>query len=311
MKRIIFFLVLVALGSSVCAEEVAKQFSLYDGDRVLMTYNAAYVPTPDPNAPWFGRSGFIHPVYTPKGRVVTDGFPLDHMHQHGLMFAWTSAVFDGSPVDFWNSKERQGRVEHVRTLRADADAITVRLQHVIERGEKPLTVLKETWNLYRVPHPSMHVFDLVSTQTCATDRPLDIRKYHYGAMCIRGPLNWNSGDVMLTSEGKRQADGNHSRPNWVAMFGEDDCEPCGIAAMSHPENFRAPQPVRLHPQMPYFCFAPMVLGDFQLEPGKIYVSRFRFVAFDGKPDLNQLNALWRAFATGGKKQKTGVEDRSK
>ncbi len=311
MKRIIFFLVLVALGSSVCAEEDAKQFSLYDGERTLMTYNAAYVPSPDTNAPWFGRSGFIHPVYTPKGRVVTDGFPLDHMHQHGLMFAWTSTVFDGSPVDFWNSKKRQGRVEHVRTLHADADTITVWLRHVIERGEKPLTVLKETWNLYRVPHASVHVFDLVSTQTCATNRPLEISKYHYGAMCIRGPLKWNSGDVMLTSEGKSQADGNHSRPNWVAMFGEDDGEPCGIAAMSHPDNFRAPQPVRLHAQMPYFCFAPMVLGEFQLEPDKTYVSRFRFVAFDGKPDPNQLNALWQAFAAGEKKQETGVEDRSK
>ena len=301
MKRTIF-LVLGVLGSCVCAEEDAKQISLCDGDRVLMTYNAAYVPSPDPTAPWFGRSGFIHPVVTPKGRVVTDGFPGDHMHQHGLMFAWTSAVFDGRPVDFWNSQKRQGRVEHVRTLHADGATMTVLLRHVIESGEKPLTVLRETWHLNRVPHPSMHVFDLVSTQTCVTDRPLNIEKYHYGGMCIRGPLHWNSGDSMLTSEGKGQADGNHSRPNWVAMFGEVGGEPCGIAAMSHPENFRAPQSVRLHPQMPYFCFAPMVLGEFQLAPGRRYVSRFRFVAFDGKPDMTQLNALWRAFGAGEKKQ---------
>lgn len=306
MKRIVSILILAALGVSVFAEEPKKQFSLYDGDRVMLTYNAAYMPSPDSSTPWFGRSGFIHPVYTPKGRVVTDGFPLDHMHQHGLMFAWTSAEFDGSPVDFWNSQKRQGRVEHVRTLQADAHAMTVSLQHVIDQGKEPRTVLKETWNVHRVPHASMHVFDLVSTQTCTTDRPLDIRKYHYGAMCIRGPLHWNSGNVMLTSEGKRQADGNHSRPNWVAMFGEDDGEPCGMAAMSHPTNFRAPQPVRLHPKMPYFCFAPMVLGDFQLEPGKDYVSRFRFVAFDGKPDPTQLDALWRAFATIEKKQKAGA-----
>lgn len=302
MKRITLFLFLAALSCSVCAEEDAKQFSLCDGDQVLMTYNATYVPSPDPNTPWFGRSGFIHPVYTPKGRVVTDDFPADHLHQHGLMFAWTSAAFEGRPVDFWNSKKQEGRVEHVRTLHADADTMTVQLQHVIEGGEKPLPVLKETWHLQRVPHPSMHVFDLVSAQTCMTDRPLDIRKYHYGAMCIRGPLHWNSGDVMLTSEGKGQANGNHSRPNWVAMFGEVDGEPCGIAGMSHPDNFRAPQPVRLHPKMPYFCFAPMVLGEFQLEPDKPYVSRFRFVAFDGEPDANHLNAIWRAFAGGEKRQ---------
>lgn len=299
MKGFIFILFMIALGSLVHADEV-RQISLSNGDVVLMTYNAGFIPSPDPDTPWFGRSGFIHPVYTPKGRVVTDGFPLDHMHQHGLMFAWTSAVFEGTPVDFWNSNKEQGRVEHVRILHADADSINVRLQHVIDLGEKSLVVLNESWVLNRVPDASMNVFDLVSSQTCATDRPLEIQKYHYGAMCIRGPLNWNSGDVMITSEGQNQAEGNHSRPNWVAMFGEVNGEPCGIAAMSHPDNFRAPQPVRLHPKMPYFCFAPMVLGDFQLGPDKPYVSRFRFAAFDGKPEPKMLNALWQAFADGQK-----------
>ncbi|MGB2403200.1 MAG: PmoA family protein [Akkermansiaceae bacterium] len=291
---------LAALSPSVFAQDEVKQLSLTDGDAVLMTYNAAYVPSPDPAAPWFGRSGFIHPVYTPKGKIVTDGFPSDHMHHHGLMFAWTSAVFEGRDVDFWNSKKRQGRVEHVETLHADADKICVRLQHVIEREDKPLAVLQETWELNRVPHESIHVFDLVSIQTCATDRGLEIQKYHYGAMCIRGPLNWDSGDIILTSEGKKQPDGNHTRPNWVAMSGEVDGELCGIAAMSHPDNFRAPQPVRIHPQKPYFCFAPMVLGEFRLEPDKPYVSRFRFVAFDGEPDPEQLDLLWEAFANGKK-----------
>ena len=119
-------------------------------------------------------------------------------------------------------------------------------------------------------------------------------------MCIRGPLSWDSGDIILTSEGKKQEDGNHTRPNWVAMSGQVDGELCGIAAMSHPDNFRSPQPVRIHPEKPYFCFAPMVLGEFRLEPDKPYVSRFRFAAFDGKPDPEQLNALWQAFANGKK-----------
>lgn len=273
----------------------AKTLSLSNDGRVLMTYNAQFIPSPDKNAPWYGRSGFIHPVRTPSGRVVTDDFPLDHMHQHGLMFAWTSAWFDDRPVDFWNSKKQAGHVEHVKTDRADADAIVVRLRHVDDRDAKPRVVLNETWALTRVPHASMNVFDLVSTQTCATTQPLDIRKYHYGAMCVRGPIHWKSGDVMLTSEGKGQADGNHSRPNWVAMFGTVNDAVCGIAAMGHPGNYRAPQPVRLHPKMPYLCFAPMVLGAFQLEPGKPYVSRFRFVAFDGEPDADQLNALWQHF----------------
>ena len=101
---------------------------------------------------------------------------------------------------------------------------------------------------------------------------------------------------MLTSEGKARANGNHSRPDWVALYGEIDGQICGIVAMNHPSNFRAPQPVRLHPKKPYFCFAPMVLGDFAIEPDEPYISRFRFVAFDGKPNQAELNQIWKQFA---------------
>ena len=100
---------------------------------------------------------------------------------------------------------------------------------------------------------------------------------------------------MLTSEGKGRADGNHTRPTWTALSGKADGEICGIAAMSHPSNFRSPQPVRIHPKLAYFCFAPMVLGDFKLEPEKPYVSRFRFVAFDGPANPDQLEMIWRHF----------------
>lgn len=273
-----------------------KQLSLTDGEKTLMTYQAGYLPSPEPEAPWFGRSGFIHPVYTPKGRIVTDDFPADLTHQHGLMFAWTSAEFEGQPVDFWNSKKLQGRIEHVKTVQADSDTIIVELQHLITLTEEPIPAIKEQWRLQRVPHPTMHVFDLVSTQTCIQDEPLKIRKYHYGGMCLRGPANWDSGENMLTSEGKTQAEGNHSRPGWVTLIGPVEGEPCGIAMMSHPDNFRAPQPVRLHPKIPYFCFAPMVLGEFQLEPGKPYISRFRVVAYDGEPNPEALQTIWQEYA---------------
>jgi len=283
----------------VASVRSAEQYtvSLKVEDRVVLTYNARYIPSPDVNAPWFGRSGFIHPVCTPGGRVVTDGFPVDHLHQHGLMFAWTTARIDGREVDFWNSAKQQGRVEHAETVRSDNETLVVRLRHIDETGEEPTVALRETWRITRVPHTSMHVFDLVSVQTCAADRPVLMEQYHYGGMCVRGAAAWIK-DIatMVTSEGNGRADGNHTRPRWVAMYGAVDGAVCGIAALSHPDDFRAPQPVRLHPTMPYFCFTPMVSGDFRIEPGKPYVSRYRFAAFDGEVKPEQLNALWRQYA---------------
>ena len=302
MKRYLFLMLIFGLQPAFCEGEKTKEISLLNDGKKMMTYNVSYLPSPDKKAPWFGRSGFIHPVYSPKGRVVTDGFPVDKLHQHALMFAWTKAEYDGKPVDFWNSKKRQGVIEHVKTLESGKDGMKVLLHHVFQqKGEKPLVVLKETWDIRRVEHDSMHVFDLTSTQECATDLPLKLPEYHYGGMCVRGAAGWDSGKVMLTSDGKSQADGNHTRPKWVTIFGKVDGEDCGIAAMCHPDNFRFPQPVRLHPKMPYFCFAPMVLGDFSIEPGKPYVSRYRFVSFDGKPSKEALEAIWNSYSAKSKK----------
>ena len=160
-NRTLIVLFLLLPGLVVQAAEEQKQLSISDGERQVLTYNAAYLPSPDPSAPWFGRSGFIHPVYTPKGRVVTDPFPEDHLHQHALMFAWTSAAYDGKKVDFWNSKKKLGRVEHVKTHEASDDSIKVQLAHVVTR-KKPVTgsrphSAKSPPSTFRAMAPSNHV----------------------------------------------------------------------------------------------------------------------------------------------------------
>ena len=66
--------------------------------------------------------------------------------------------------------------------------------------------------------------------------------------------------------------------------------------MGHPDNFRFPQSVRLHPKKPYFCFAPMVEGQFAIEPGKEYVSRYRYSIHTGHPDARAANRLWHDYA---------------
>ena len=287
-------------------DEDTKLLTLAKGDRPILSYNVATVPSPIEDAPWFSRSGFIHPVYSPKGRIVTDPFPADHPHQHALMFAWTSSEYEGQKVDFWNARKKQGKIEHVRTIKADTDTIKVELRHKIIGGKhKGTVVLNETWTITRVEHDSFNIFDLVSVQTCATDKPLKLNKYKYGGMCVRGPADWSNGDAMLTSEGKNQQEGNHTRPNWVALFGRfaksdetgnDDNDWSGIAAMAHPDNKHGPQPVRLHEKMSYFCFAPMVAGDFEIKPGEPFVSKFRFVTYDGTPDAKQLDAVWKSYS---------------
>jgi hypothetical protein len=54
--------------------------------------------------------------------------------------------------------------------------------------------------------------------------------------------------------------------------------------------------VRLHPTIPYFCFAPAVLGDFAIEPGKPYVSRYRFCVHDNQLTAQNAGRFWQDYA---------------
>ena len=252
----------------------------------------------------YSRSGYIHPLFSPSGKIVTGDYASDHPHQHGLFFAWTKSTFRGKPTEFWNQAKKLGDVRFHRYLGEERrkESCSFLFEQIFTTGkDSDEPILKETWRIDVTGKPMpYHQFDLVSTQTCATKDALLVKKYHYGGMAIRGNSQWMEKDddgnpkgTMLTSEGKTRKNGNHSRPRWVAMHGPVNGQECGVVVMNHPDNFRYPQWVRLHPSMPYFVYAPMVKEPFSIEPGKPYVSKFRHLTFDGKPDRKMIEKAWK------------------
>jgi hypothetical protein len=41
-----------------------------------------------------------------------------------------------------------------------------------------------------------------------------------------------------------------------------------ITVFNHPSNYRYPQAIRVHPNFPYWAYAPVVDGPFTIDPGK-------------------------------------------
>jgi len=167
---------------------------------------------------------------------------------------------------------------------------------------QPKAVLTEEWILtvYRDGQgaKSYSMFDLVSTQECATPIPLTLPEYHYGGIGFRGNRQWLGKDncVFLTSDGKDRSNGHATRARWCHIGGKVDGQLAGIAILDHPGNYRAPQPMRIHPDQPFFCYAPSQLGKWQIDPGKPYVSRYRFVVYDGLSAKEELDRLWNDYA---------------
>lgn len=259
------------------------------------------------------RAGYLHPVRSPSGAIVTGDYPANHPHHHGVWTPYTKAVFQGRATDFWNMQSKKGRVDLVNygfaaslnpgeagPVYEKLDAMTGMVDLT---GPKEATALWDSWSvrLYDIPDAPkpMRVFDLTTEQACATKDPVELPEYHYGSFGLRGPDAWNGKDGarFLTSEGitdRKKGDGTRAR--WCYLGGKTEAGISGTAVLGFPENFRFPMPLRLHPDMPYFSIVPQKLGAFSIEPGKPYVTRYRFVVTDGEPDAKLFDACWNSLA---------------
>lgn len=283
---------------------VQNHLEIRVGGRQVFSFVAEPEGLPSPDIkPVFLRGGYIHPVYTPKGRIVTDDYPSDHYHHHGIWFAWTKTEFEGKHPDFWNVGDGTGRIDFEKVIDTWSGPVyagfTSFQKYVALTGAAPKTALNEEWDVrvYNLGN-DYFVFDIVATQECASSSPLILEEYRYGGMGVRGNREWKDKSKVsfLTSDGKTRVDGNATRGRWCHIGGSVDGQLAGIAVFDHPSNFRAPVPLRIHPDDPYFNYAPSQMGRFQIDPGKQFELRYRYVVSDGPPDPKLLDRLWNDYA---------------
>ncbi|MEZ5278590.1 MAG: PmoA family protein [Opitutaceae bacterium] len=258
--------------------------------------------------PLYRRAGYLHPLRTLNGVTVTDDFPPDHLHHHGIWSAWTRTGFQGRNPDFWNMGKGSGGVAFKSLEEAwegPVEAGFIASHEFFERRDDGLDqpVLIERWTTHiHAPHPEdagAWFFDLELEQTTAGPDPLELLEYHYGGVAVRGNGAWNGAENahFLNADGESdRIAANASRNRWCAMSGPVDGAIAGIAFLDHPENLRSPQPLRVHPTEPYFCYSPSQLGPFTIDPNTPYRARYRIVVFDGEADPGQLDRLWNDFA---------------
>ncbi len=258
----------------------------------------------------FKRGGYLHPVLSPSGKQITDDYPADHKHHHGIWFAWTHTEFEGRTPDFWNMGDGKGTVEFVsldKTWSGPVHAgFSSQHRQVDLSAPKPKTALNETWNvrLYAVGKDTKKpyfVFDVEVTDVCATNLPLKLPTYRYGGIGVRGNGAWNGKTNLnfLNSEGvtdRSKGDKNETSGRWAHLGGLVDGALTGLAILGHPDNVRAPQPQRIHPTEPFINFAPQQAGDVEITPGRPLTLRYRFVVADGAPDKVELDRLWNDYA---------------
>ncbi|MEX1212286.1 MAG: PmoA family protein [Balneolaceae bacterium] len=282
-----------------------RTISLMKGGEDVLRYYHRENELPAGLDPMYRRAGYIHPVYSPSGVQLTNHLnEAQHPHHYGIWSAWTSTEFQGRTPDFWNPHNHSGRVVAEDSLQVAWEGEVhagFRSRHFFEdlSAEVPVIALNESWEvtLYNTGDRAYHQFDLELVQTVNTGQPLALPEYRYGGVGFRGHPDWDdpANGRFLTSEGLGR-DGHATRARWVHIGGESHGEQAGIAILSHPENFRHPQTVRIHPDEAFFNYAPSQLGEFEIRSGEPYHARYRYITTDGEPDPEEIERLWFDYA---------------
>ena len=158
------------------------------GEKLLFSYNYATVYPVSGVDSVYKRSGFIHPLKTLGGEVMTNCSPADHYHHFGLWYAWTKTTFEGNEIDFWNLHKKQGTVRFRNFERVSDNGFVATLDHVVypdSPAEKVAMNERLEINIGTTSLPGYYI-DYHTTVRLAGPSPITMEAYRYGGICIRG-----------------------------------------------------------------------------------------------------------------------------
>jgi hypothetical protein len=299
------------LTAVVDAENVTLR---YHNSPVLSYYHALH-PVPEGVDPIFQRSGFIHPLYSPDGAIVTRIQPTDHYHHYGIWNPWTAVKIDGREVDFWNLSKGEGTVRFAGLLSTVAGPVyagfKARQEHVMFVGteKSPKVVINEVWDVrasaMKLDNRTIWVVDLTTMLNNALPTDIELSAYRYGGgLGFRATDDWTKDNVaVLTSEGKTRNDADGTRARWcdVRGAGRNKTGTAGVLFLSHTANRDYPEPVRVWPDnmmskgLFFFEFCPIRLTSWTLKPNYEYVLRYRMLVYDGTITPETAEILWENF----------------
>lgn len=284
---------------------------LYNGDQHLLqyVYKTVYPPAGIDTA--YKKSGFIHPLWSPKGQVLTRIQAPDHYHHYGVWDPWTHILYKGDTVDCWNLRDRKGTVRFSRfTALVNGPvfaAYTALQDHIAFRHADDETMLDEvqTVRVYASAAPADHyLFDITIRLHCASSEPVVLLAYRYGGLGWRGTASWNrDNSEVLTSEGKTRKDADGSKARWCIVQGAVDGDYAGAVMLSYPANYNYPEPLRIWPDNTngrgdmYANFSPTKDIDWRLYPGHEYTLHYRWLVFNGHLDKEKAENAWQYFAS--------------
>ncbi len=304
-----------ASNASLRVEKNDSTLIISNKDQEVLHYWHSELQAPEGQTKLYARSGFIHPLYSPSGEVLTWAQPEDHIHHVGLWNPWTKVTWKDNHTDFWNLATGLGTVRFRDILATESGPVFAEVRvlhdHVAFVPPKPqdeneeysgedVIVMEEEWVIRVWNTQDGYLLDFTSLIRNVIDESVSLDAYRYGGgLGYRATSKWNKeNSSVLTSEGKTRKNGDASRANWCWIYGDLEGTQTGLLFMSDPENYDSPQPMRIWPEdsngvgHQYFEFTPIREKAWIIEPGKTYSQKYRIWVQEGDVDSKKAEQQW-------------------
>lgn len=282
-----------------------------NNNKNLLRYNYKTIYPPQGVDTIFKRSGFIHPLWSPRGQELTRINAPDHYHHWGLWNPWTEVLFEKDTVDFWNLSKKQGTARFADFISVTNGNVYAEYkalhEHVVFKkngSEKVALNEVQSVRIYQpVINQNYYIADITIQLNCASESPVLLLEYRYGGLGLRATKEWDKNNSrIITSEGKNRKEADGSRARWCMVQGAVNGDHAGLVMMSYPTNYNYPEPLRVWPEDMnnrgdvFLNFSPTKNMNWQLNPGTDYVLKYRLLVFNDVFAKEKAEAAWQNFA---------------
>ena len=278
-----------------------KSLKLSNGDKPLLVYNHGTitgkdVPETDHRR---NRACYIHPVWGINGEVLTDDFPRDHYHHHGIFWTWPHIGIGEKHYDLWIGNNIKDKF--VRWICRETGSVAAVL--AVENGwfvEEKKVMIERVWMRVSQVTDAMRALDL-EFAWIPVDQPITLwgaGGKSYGGLSMRFAVKDSKATVITVPSGRTTEDLKETPLAWVDLtYPFREGAPSGAAIFVHPEHPDYP-PTWLTRHYGPQCVGWPGVKPKTFEPGKPIRLNYRVLIHESEMDLDGLKQAYEGYVTG-------------
>ncbi len=286
----------------VFSDDSSASLRIAEQDHPVLVYNLGVitgekVPASDSRR---SRACYIHPLWGLNGEVLTDDFPKDHYHHHGVFWAWPHVEVDNEKHDLWMYKDIAERF--VRWLGRDSGSLAAELG--VENGwfvGNRKVMIERVWIQAAKASAVARVLDLDFTWI-PVDRPIALRGAEgksYGGLTVRFAVPSEKDSTITVPAGASSKDLPDTPLPWADLT-------CKFAGAKQPSGAAIFVP-RDHPDYPpawltrhygALCVGWPGVNGKTFKPGKPIRLHYRIWIHAAAVDVVALRAAYEAYLAG-------------